>query len=918
MGGEEMLACVLTMTLAMVAAGQEDNLLANPGFEGGVTAEGIPEGGWYRAYGDANSRWVLQTGGAHSGEKCLRLEAPTIPAHNPSVTIEQAVPVTPGRSYALRAWVRGTPGAEGLLAIVWLTADRRWVSHTGQSFRYSDEWTAKRLVGVAPQGAALGVARVDLRQPGTAWVDDVYLAERKAQSLRPNIPGGKVTAGQPFLFAVRAVDGEGLPVAGEAVRMTFAAGGDGGLLAGVATGKPMRAVELTTDVRGEASVRVRPSSRPGLTDAITVSCGAASLRVELQTAKMGQPTSYGLRPAAIVGSPRQPISVSVQLLGSCGEPVPAAGRRLSFSVDGAGQVTPRQAVTDRNGAAQVTLRLPERVYERTAVVVRDAQGLIGRSDPVIVAPPVRKNLVRIGRSGHFVLPDGEPFLPLGGLYANWVHRVEGGKCGDIAAWSFSDVSDDQLREWFAYLRDNGVNALRAMLRDHTARGTEPMDIIGRANLNLLRRWEHFMQLARPYGIRFLVTLHESWYATYGAYFDREVLEKCVLPYYTAEELATLPPYRARFLVEKRMLESTDDPMTDPDVLACQSDYLRDLIPRLRGNPDIFAYEIENEQPNGFFEWTEYQIRLIRALDPSTPICVSHLGGGLLSADPIPWSEKTSVDFYAYHVYPAAGTTSPEVDYGAAVAVTARYARLGKPAFSGEAFGDEWYKATPEARRLGARDCIWGQLLGGNVGCFFWNTGHEAISEFRLARIIADRAGLLRHRWAAPSVVFDVSHPLSDDRFFQSPEGAAMYRAMGAAARACMRRGVDFGFALSGRGAEGRLMKLSEIDAIAALPQKIVLPDGLEAQYLFCKDGDAFVCYLRNVAEIVPIQQDPKMGWTRARRIVEVKVSIHLPLSASRLEVYDLDDGRQWTVPFERSRPLDLGATDHDLVLVAAE
>ncbi|MCX7598574.1 MAG: hypothetical protein N2512_06855, partial [Armatimonadetes bacterium] len=553
------LACLFALTVTMAAVGQGDNLLGNPGFEGGVTAEGIPESGWYRAYGDANSRWVLQTGDAHSGDKCMRLEAPTIPEHNPSVTIEQAVPVTPGRSYVLRAWVRGTPGAEGLLAMVWLAADRRWISHTGQQFRYRDEWAARWLIGVAPQGAALGVARVDIRQPGTAWVDDVYLAERKVQTLTANVPGGKVTAGQAFRFAVKAADADGLPVAGEAVQITFAGSGNGGLLPRGGVGNPTRSVKLATDVNGEVSVTVQPSSRPGLTDTITASCGATSLRLQLHTAKLGQPRSYSLRPSAIIGSPGEPIAVSVHLLGACGERVPIAGRRLSFSVEGAGQVAPRQALTDRNGAARVTLRLPRTLYERAAVSVRDAQGLSGRCEEVVVAPPVRKNLVRVGPDGHFVLPDGEPFLPLGGLYANWVHRVEEGRCGDIAAWSFSDVNDEQLREWFAYLRDNGVNALRAMLRDHTARGCEPMDIIGRANPNLLRRWEHFMEVARPYGIRFLVTLHESWYATYAAYFDPEVMEKCVLPYYTAEELASLPPHRARFLVGKRMLESTDAP-----------------------------------------------------------------------------------------------------------------------------------------------------------------------------------------------------------------------------------------------------------------------------------------------------------------------------------------------------------------------
>jgi len=44
-----------------------------------------------------------------------------------------------------------------------------------------------------------------------------------------------------------------------------------------------------------------------------------------------------------------------------------------------------------------------------------------------------------------------------------------------------------------------------------------------------------------------------------------------------------------------------------------------------------------------------------------------------------------------------------MDYGTAVAVTARYSSLGKPVMSGEAFGDEWFQATAEARHLGARD-----------------------------------------------------------------------------------------------------------------------------------------------------------------------------------------------------------------------
>jgi len=144
-----------------------------------------------------------------------------------------------------------------------------------------------------------------------------------------------------------------------------------------------------------------------------------------------------------------------------------------------------------------------------------------------------------------VHPKCRPFLPIGGLYANRVHVVKDGTCLGLVSEGLEDVSDAEARDWFAYLHANGVTALRGMLRDHTRRGTEPMDIVGRVNMPLLRRWEHLMVLARPYGIRFLVTLHESWYATYAAYFNAQVLQSCVLRRYTEAELRDLPPYRRR-------------------------------------------------------------------------------------------------------------------------------------------------------------------------------------------------------------------------------------------------------------------------------------------------------------------------------------------------------------------------------------
>lgn len=884
------------------------NLLANPDFEGGVGEDGMPAGGWYRNYGDLNSKLAVQTGGAHSGERCLRLEAPTIPEKNPAVTVEQAVPVTPGRSYVLHFWARGKPaGAQGMVVIVWLRRDRGWLNSAATEFPLGEAWTQHRVVSVAPAEAALGVARFDIRQPGTAWVDDAFFGPHESARFATAAHDAPVAVGQAFEVEVICLDADGMVVPGAPISCALTTAGEAHLAPGGA--------RVVSDERGAATVRLRAPSRPGLTDLLTLRSGSASLRLAATTAAHGQPTAWSVAAKQHAVAPGGEVAVTVQLRGAFAEPVGLAGRHASVTVTG-GSIRPDRITTDRGGKAVVRLRAPGRLFSRAVVSVRDAAGLTGESEPIITAPPVRADAVTLGASGYFRERSGAPFIPLGGLYANWVHKVKDGCEGEGVSQSFTDATDEQLRAWFSYLHDCGVTALRAMLRDHTARGTEPMDIIGRVNPSLLRRWEHMMLLARPFGIRFLVTLHESWYATYAAYHNPATLEACVLPYYSAAELAALPAYRRRFLVEKRMLATTTDALCDADVLACQRDYLTDLIPRLRANPDIFAYEIENEQPTGYFRWTGDQVRLVRELDPVTPICISHLGGGMLSADPLPWAPGVGLDFYTYHVYPGGECTSRAMDYGTEVALNARYARLGKPAFSGEAIGDEWGQATAEARHLGARDCLWSELIGGSIGCFFWNVWDEQIKEFRAARGVLGEFNLATIRRARPRVGIDVSHSLAEDTFFQSGPGQALYSALGRAARECFRRGVDFDLTFKPQGYEIAVNpgNPGDLAALDRLRPEVQVPAGYEAQYLRSGDGKAFLCYLRNIAATVPIQADPAAGWTRARARIPLKMAVFCPIRAGRLKVLDLDDGTSRVVPFRPGQVLDLGLTDHDFVL----
>ncbi len=886
------------------------NLLQNPGFEEPASYGMKPGDGWYMNYGDANSRMTVQSSDAHSGQNCIRLDAPSLLPSNPSVTAEQVVPVKAGHSYSFRLWVKGNPvGADGLLAIVWSDKDHNWITHSGTGFAYTSDWSLQRVTGTAPRGAAFGAVRVDIRSIGVAWIDDALLYERKVTRIEPLEKSGVIAAKATCKLHWRTLDDEGLPITGAPVELKIS----GGDAAFVSTSGTHRTVK--SDESGLVTVTIKSASKPGVVCNITAKCEDSTNRIVLRTASVGIPVKYLVEPLSYAPQPGQSVQVSVRLIGAFGEPVVIPGRRVSASLIGAEGAA--SAVMAANGIGILKLKAPKNLFTKFSVSVRDSKGIRGESEPIVVSPPIRKDIITLGPNGYFVDKTGKPFIPLGGLYANRVHTVSGDSCGGTISDAFTDASDEQLNQWFAYLKANGVTALRGMLRNHTKTGTEPLDIMGRVNEPLLASWEHMMSLARPYGIRFLLTVHESWYATYAAYFNKQTMENCVLKHYTPEELAALPAYRKRFLVEKRMLAQTSEPMTDPDVLACQRDYLTELIPRLRANPDIFAYEIENEQPNGYMDWSNDQIALIKRYDPITPVCISHLGGGLLDADPIPWSRKTVIDFYTYHIYPSGFQTSAERDYGTAVAVTARYSALGKPVMAGEAYGDEWYKATPEARHLGGRDCVWGQILGHNIGAFFWDTIDEPIKEFRLAKNLAERAGLGTFKPASARVGIDVSPYTDDDRRFQDGDGKKLFADMNRCATVCFQRGIDFDFTFKPKAFPISL-RPSESLKLKSIKPEIELTAGWEAQYIRSEDNKHFLCYIRNMGGAVNIQADPNAGWTRSRKPAELSVKVQLPLKTQKITVVDLDTGVEQEMAFTQGTPMDLGVTDHDFALLVRE
>ena len=610
-----------------------------------------------------------------------------------------------------------------------------------------------------------------------------------------------------------------------------------------------------------------------------------------------------------------PFPLKAQVVDAFGNALPIGGRKVTWTVHD-GRLDSPVPATDATGSATAVLRpnLSRRwVY---AVRVRDEQGLSGESGPICVLPKgPRPDSVRLLKNGYFATADGKPYLPLGGFYINWVGLPdpETGEEGRIIR-SFTDATEEQTLHWLDYLHRQGVTALRFMLRTHTSRGLEPMDIAGRANRPLLARVLRLMDLGRRFGIRFLLVIHDDY--DKPVYCNSQNLRTFSLPLFAGEDLDALPPYQRRFIRDGKVVRQAHDKYTDPDAIACQDDYARELIGYLEDNPQVFGYELENEMVDCPAEWARHAIEVIRSVDPITPMCVSHGGGGLDTADPLWWTTNTPIDFYTYHLYPL-GTTTEEIDYGLGVSLLARYGRMASACFLGESSGDEFsvYPAAHDAdRRYIMRDIIWMSLVNGNPGCFFWNArGHE-LEEFRLAHEITSRVDWATWQRERPPIAVLVSHPLADDKYYRSPQGAADRAMMARYSRHYLAAGVDFDFATSPQGYE-RTANLAQFAPPDPPSRPFGISPGFELSALTRQGFAEGLLYIRNVAGTRPWQV-PQSGtmWLRERKLAPLRVAFDLPLSKLMLTYWDLDSSVSETSRLEGKSSLDLGTTDHDFAI----
>ena len=735
----------------------------------------------------------------------------------------------------------------------------------------------------------------------------------------------KLTAAQPRVGMEQAVtvqvrDADGRPVRGQSVRLALAPD-SGGQLDGEAATPSLAVNERTrralSNKEGVAVFRYRASRRAGTgadrLEAVAEFSAAPPARLAV-TVEAGAPHHYVVTPLrpCVARAEDPALALTAQLADEFDNPLPGAPRPLGWSVSG-GTLPMAEKQTSAAGLARATYRGDQASQWVGRVSVKDATGLAGEAARLITLPGTpTPERVRLLPNGYFAVGQ-KPWLPLGGFYANWV-GVQTANGEWDQRLSFTDATDEQIVAWLKFLMANGVTAERFMLRTHRKNGMEPMDIGGRVNPALLAAFLHYLDLARPFGFRFLLVLHEDY--TKPCYFNRGTLERYCLPWFAGEPLEALPAFQRRFIRDGELLGSIADKYTDLDAIACQDQYAREIVGLVKHHPLLFGYELENEMVACPAAWANHALATVRAADPEALCCVSHGGGGLHTADPAWWKTRTTVDFYTYHLYPAEAML-PEMDYGLAVDVLTRYGRMGKPAFLGESSGDEFSSGFDrETRRWTMRDIIWLALLNGNPGCFFWNARGSEVAEFKLAHEIAGRVDWNTFKRRPPALAVTVPHPLDDDRWFRSAAGKAAYAMMGRYALHYLDRGAEFDFALDNAKVYPLSASVAKFEPPEPPAADCAVSAGYQVKTLLREDQAEALLYARNFSGVKAWDiQQPHHGkiYLRERRPAELRLTSRLQ-GRFVADIWDLDSGEYQQRHLQSGEPLALGTSEHDFAI----
>jgi len=616
--------------------------------------------------------------------------------------------------------------------------------------------------------------------------------------------------------------------------------------------------------------------------------------------------AYRLTPKASHIDLRTPTAeILVQGLDAFGNVLPVNIKSPRWTLQAGVQASPGRI---RGNPACAVVTCPGGAPSKYALTLADEAGHRGTAAVTTVA--YRKETVKLNANGYLVTSGGKLYFPAGGLYANWPHRltpdgsigrsVDLFPCGPSPyreGFPWNAATEAAVGAYLQHCSERGINCLRLMLRN--------MDLVGRVDPVQLQATLHLFDLARPYGIRFNVALFEDY--DKPPYVSRPILERIVLPLYTPEQLAALPPHRARFLVKKETLASPALRYCDADAIACQRDYLRELIPVLASREEVLCYEFENEMVYPPMTWCSETAAFIRTIDPHTLILGNP--GPHNWPEPLRWRDS-GCDLYSYHPY---NDGEAPADHGAVVFLRSKWSRQsGLPMYTGEGGLNQnrWQKDVkqigPELAARGTRDQIWMSVCCGANGSLYWSLMNDLEAQ-EFAKIGPafdalglDLASLKRQR---PPVA--LLHPLKQ----RDARDVAM-------AMRLLDSGVDFD-AVAANEASAYAVR---IDMATQKPDDVTLPAtvarpvrGWQIATLLAEKKDRALLYFRNVAGgVKDFGAPPRPCLLRDAQPAEAAFTLSQPWA--KILAYDLDARQIRAVTADASGLVSLGVTAHDFVI----
>jgi len=641
----------------------------------------------------------------------------------------------------------------------------------------------------------------------------------------------------------------------------------------------------------------------GLADDLGHPMRAASGKLTVEAAPLA---AFRLTPAqAFIDLASPSVALAVQGLDAFGNPVPIRIRKPQWTATGGAHC---QEIRLKGNPATVTVTCPTNKAAACRIALNDGKNHTGETLVTTVA--YRKNSVRLNANGYLIDAAGTFVFPAGGLYANWPHKLNADgtisrsldlfPCGPSpyrAGFPWSSETEAAVNAYLKHCSERGITCLRLMLRN--------MDLVGCVDTVQLQATLHLFDLARPYGIRFHIALLEDY--DKPPYVSRKILETIVLPHYTPAQLANLPPHRARFLVRKETLDSPALRYTDPDAIACQEDYLRELIPVLANREEVLCYEFENEMVFPPMSWCRTISAFIRTIDPHTLILGNP--GPHEWPEPLRWRDS-GCDLFSFHPY---NDGQFPADHGAVIFLRSKYAAQSRlPFYTGEGGLNQnrWEQGVKQvANELaahGTRDQIWMAVCCGANGSLYWTLASDLeAQEFAKIQPALKAAGLRLDalKRQRPSVAL----ALPPDR--RDPRDAAM-------AMRLLDLGVDFDTVVTNEVADyATVLNLNtQPPASVVLPATVAKPSaGWQVATLVSEKRDQALLYLRNVAGgVKDVGAPPRPCFLRDVRPSEAALTLVSPWRTA--VAFDLDTREARTLTPDASGHLTLGTTSHDFVI----